>query len=382
MSLRLTGFTRAELTELMVQWGEKPYRAQQVWSWIYAKLAASVEEMTDLSKPFRARLAGEIAPLRPTAISHRISEDGTEKWLLACDDGITMETVFIPDTNRGTVCVSSQAGCSLACPFCRTGTLPMRRNLTAAEIVEQVTFVRASLAARGIRVTNVVLMGMGEPLYNLEAVTRAVSIIMDGNGLAIGCRKLTLSTSGVVNRMEEAGRNLNVNLAISLHSVRDAVRDQLVPINRKFNLAALRKAALAWPLRGRGRVTWEYVLLEGINDSEQDARELVSWLRGIPSKVNLLAFNPWPGAPYTPSPREQMLRFQEIISNSGLVTIIRDSRGADVGAACGQLAGGTDDPPIDRTAPDEPPHDASPSDKTDDLAPYPGDRLAHEESSG
>ncbi|MBF0341798.1 MAG: 23S rRNA (adenine(2503)-C(2))-methyltransferase RlmN [Magnetococcales bacterium] len=342
MALRLTGLTREELTEQMVQWGEKPYRAVQVWSWVYAKLASSVEEMTDVSKTFRARLTDELTPWLPRAVSHRVSADGTEKWLLACDDGVVTETVYIPEPGRGTVCVSSQAGCSLACPFCRTGTLPLRRNLTTAEIVEQVLFVRSTLATRGLRVTNVVLMGMGEPLYNLEAVTRAVRIIMDGNGLAIGCRKLTLSTSGVVNRMEEAGKNLNVNLAISLHSVRDGVRDQLVPINRKFNLAALRRAALAWPLRGRGRVTWEYVLLDGVNDSEQDARELVQWLKGIPSKVNLLGFNPWPGAPYTPSSRETMLRFQEIVANSGLVTIIRDSRGADVGAACGQLAGGTD----------------------------------------
>ncbi|MEO5344944.1 MAG: 23S rRNA (adenine(2503)-C(2))-methyltransferase RlmN [Magnetococcus sp. YQC-9] len=337
--LRLTGLTRDELIQLMVDSGEKPYRGQQVWSWVYAKLAGSSEEMTDLSKSFRVRLAEIIAPLRPPVISHRVSADGTEKWLLDCGDGVATETVFIPDEERGTVCVSSQAGCSLACPFCRTGTLPLRRNLTTAEIVEQVLFVRATLAERGIRVTNVVLMGMGEPLYNLGAVSRAVKIIMDNTGLAIGCRKLTLSTSGVVNRMAEAGRELNVNLAISLHSVRDSVRDQLVPINRKFNLAALRRAAFAWPMRGRDRITWEYVLLEGVNDSLQDACELVAWLKGIPSKVNLLAFNPWPGAPYTPTPREQILRFQEVVANAGLVTIIRDSRGADVGAACGQLAG-------------------------------------------
>ncbi|MEO5333802.1 MAG: 23S rRNA (adenine(2503)-C(2))-methyltransferase RlmN, partial [Magnetococcus sp. YQC-5] len=189
---------------------------------------------------------------------------------------------------------------------------------------------------------NTVLMGMGEPLYNLEAVTQAVRILMDGNGLAIGCRKITLSTAGVVPRMAEAGSALNINLAISLHSVRDAVRNQLVPINQKFNLAALRKAALAWPLKGRGRITWEYVMLKGINDSQEDARELVAWLKGIPSKVNLLAFNPWPNAPFAPSSTETILKFQEIVAGAGLVTIIRDSRGADVHAACGQLAGEQD----------------------------------------
>ncbi|MBF0128015.1 MAG: 23S rRNA (adenine(2503)-C(2))-methyltransferase RlmN [Magnetococcales bacterium] len=339
MSLSLTGITRGELTDLMVQWGEKPFRAQQVWSWVHVRLAEDVASMTDLSKSFRARLAAECAPLRPEVLDHRHSGDGTRKWLLGCDDGVAVETVFIPETTRGTVCVSSQAGCSLACPFCRTGTMALQRNLNASEIVQQVTFARGTLAAQGIRVTNVVLMGMGEPLYNLEAVTQAVRILMDGNGLAIGNRKITLSTAGVVPRMEEAGRNLPINLAISLHSVRDAVRDRLVPINQKYNLAALRQAALSWPLRGRGRITWEYVLLQGINDSPQDARELVAWLKGIPSKVNLLAFNPWPDAPFVPSPIPTILQFQEIVAAAGLVTIIRDSRGADVGAACGQLTG-------------------------------------------
>ncbi|MBF0429375.1 MAG: 23S rRNA (adenine(2503)-C(2))-methyltransferase RlmN [Magnetococcales bacterium] len=339
MPLSLTGVTREELTALMLEWGERPFRAQQVWSWVHVKLAGDVEEMTDLSKPFRARLAAECAPLRPRMLSHCVSQDGTEKWLLAFEDNVAVETVFIPETNRGTICVSSQAGCSLACPFCRTGTLPLQRNLSASEIVQQVTFARATLAARGIRVTNVVLMGMGEPLYNLESVIRAVKIIMDGNGLAIGCRKVTLSTAGVVSRMAEAGRHLNINLAISLHSVRDEVRNRLVPINQKFNLTALRQAALAWPLKDRGRITWEYVLLQGVNDSPQDARELVAWLKGIPSKVNLLAFNPWPNTPFLPSSKETILRFQEIVASAGLVTIIRDSRGSDVGAACGQLAG-------------------------------------------
>ncbi len=339
MSLSLTGLTRQELTDLMHAWGERPFRAHQVWSWVHVKLADDVEQMTDLSKAFRLRLAAECLPMRPTVQDHLISADGTEKWLLAFADGVAVETVFIPETGRGTVCVSSQAGCSLACPFCHTGTIPLRRNLQADEIVQQVLFTRATLAAKNQRVTNVVFMGMGEPLYNLEAVTQAIRILMDGNGLGFGCRKITLSTAGIVPKMAEAGTLLNINLAISLHSVRDEIRNQLMPINQKYNLASLRQAALSWPLTGRGRITWEYLLLDGINDSQEDAYKLVAWLKGIPSKVNLLAFNPWPNTPYTPSSKETILKFQEIVGGSGIVTIIRDSRGGDVNAACGQLAG-------------------------------------------
>ena len=337
--IRLTGLTRTELEALMARWGERPFRARQLWSWLHVKLAADVAAMSDLSRPFRARLEAGTWPLRPRVVAERRSADGTRKWLLAFHDGAQVETVFIPEVDRGTLCVSSQVGCSLACPFCHTGTQPLTRNLEAAEIVEQVTFARALLAAEGIRLTNVVLMGMGEPLYNYDNVVRALRIILDGNGLAIGTRKITLSTAGVAPRLPQVGHDLGVNLAISLHSVRDAVRDRLVPLNKKYNLDALRRAVRDYPLKGGRRITWEYVLLQGVNDADDDARALVNWLGGIPSKVNLLPYNPWPGSPFTPSSAERILRFQEIVGGSGLVTVVRDSRGADIEAACGQLKG-------------------------------------------
>ncbi len=295
--------------------------------------------MSDLSKDFRRRLAESCAPMRPLPVTHQVAADGTEKWLLQLQDGQTIETVFIPEEGRGTLCVSSQAGCSLNCSFCHTGAQGFSRNLTAAEIVEQVLFCRQDLAQRDRRLTNIVLMGMGEPLYNYDAVAKAVHILMDDAGVAIGTRKITLSTAGVVPRLHAVGRELGVNLAISLHAVRDDLRDQLVPLNRKYNLAALRQALLDYPLKGSRRITWEYVLLSGVNDTPDDAREMARYLRGIPSKVNLIPFNPWPGCPYEPAPAERMLRFQEILHQAGYVTVIRDSRGADIAAACGQLKG-------------------------------------------
>ena len=336
-NIRLTGLSREELDELLAQWGERPFRAKQLWSWLYVKLAAEVGEMTELSKVFRARLEEVCEPLRPEVRSQQLSTDGTRKWLLAFTDGQQVETVYIPEEDRGTLCISSQVGCSLSCPFCHTGTQKLVRNLTTSEIVEQVTFARSQIEAGGGRLTNIVLMGMGEPLYNYAAVVKAVRIILDGSGLAIGTRKITLSTSGVVPRMVQAGYDLGINLAISLHSVRDSVRDQLVPINKKYNLAALRKGAMEYPLKGNRSITWEYVLLDGVNDSPEDARELVRYLKGIPSKVNLIPFNPWPGAPYKPSSGEAITRFQNQVGNSGLVTVIRASRGEDIQAACGQL---------------------------------------------
>ncbi|MBF0445143.1 MAG: 23S rRNA (adenine(2503)-C(2))-methyltransferase RlmN [Magnetococcales bacterium] len=339
-TIRLTSLSREELNTLIVDdWGEKPFRAKQLWSWLYVKLVNDVSDMTDLSKLFRAKLEEVCQPLSPTVQSRQMSKDGTEKWLLSFTDGQQVETVYIPEEERGTLCVSSQVGCSLACPFCFTGTQKLVRNLTTSEIVEQVTFARSQVEARGQRLTNIVLMGMGEPLHNYAAVAKAVKIILDSSGLAIGTRKITLSTSGVVPKMVQAGYDLGINLAISLHSVRDDVRDQLVPINKKYNLAALRKGAKEYPLKGNRSITWEYVMLDGINDSPDDARMLVKYLKGIPSKVNLIPFNPWPGTPYKPSSAQKIEEFQNIVGNTGLVTVIRERRGEDIQAACGQLKG-------------------------------------------
>ncbi|MBF0160867.1 MAG: 23S rRNA (adenine(2503)-C(2))-methyltransferase RlmN [Magnetococcales bacterium] len=336
-ALRLTGLSWEELNSLMEAWGERPYRAKQIWSWLYVKLARDVAEMTDLPAGLRSRLQELSPPLAPQVLAHQLSQDGTEKWLLGLADGARIETVYIPDQDRGTLCLSSQVGCSLSCTFCHTGTQPLERNLEAAEIVEQVTFVRAELTRRGQKLTNVVLMGMGEPLYNYDAVVKAVRILLNGTGLAIGTRKITLSTAGVVPRLVQVGRDLGINMAISLHSVRDVVRDQLIPLNRKYNVQALREAILAFPLKHGRCITWEYLLLKGVNDSLEDAQALVAFLGDIPSKVNLISFNPWPGCTFEPSSRERTLRFQEVICAAGFVTVIRESRGGDIGAACGQL---------------------------------------------
>ncbi|MBF0455487.1 MAG: 23S rRNA (adenine(2503)-C(2))-methyltransferase RlmN [Magnetococcales bacterium] len=338
-AIRLTGLSREEITQLLAQWDEKPFRAKQLWSWLYVKLAGEVGEMTDLSKLFRAKLEACCQPLRPTVQSQQLSSDGTIKWLLSFTDNQQVETVYIPEEERGTLCISSQVGCSLSCPFCHTGTQKLARNLTTSEIVEQVTFARAQVEAGGQRLTNIVLMGMGEPLYNYDAVVKAVRIILDGSGLAIGTRKITLSTSGIVPKMVQAGYDLGINLAISLHSVRDEVRDVLVPINKKYNLSALRQGALAYPLKSNRSITWEYVMLEGVNDSLEDAQGLVRYLSGIPSKVNLIPFNPWPGTPYRPSSAQTIKQFQDWVGKTGLVTVIRERRGEDIQAACGQLKG-------------------------------------------
>lgn len=337
--LRLTDLSREELTELVAAWGEKPYRAHQLWSWLYVRLAPTPESMSDLPKPFRQRLMEQAKPWLPQVRDHRLSSDGTEKWLLALEDGQCVETVHIPDQERGTLCISTQAGCALNCAFCHTGQQGFARNLTTGEIVGQVVLARAAVEAAGRKLTNVVMMGMGEPLYNFAAVAKAAKILMDGNGLAFGTRKLTLSTAGVVPVLHEVARELACNLAISLHAVRDEVRDILVPLNRKFPLAALRQAALSYPLKANRRIFWEYVLLRGVNDTPADARNLIRFLHGIPSKVNLIPFNPWPGSAYEAPEEQTALDFQEILRQAGLVAILRESRGKDIAAACGQLKG-------------------------------------------
>ncbi|MBF0187179.1 MAG: 23S rRNA (adenine(2503)-C(2))-methyltransferase RlmN [Magnetococcales bacterium] len=337
--IQLTDYTLDGLTELVESWGEKPFRAKQLWRWIHVKLATDIHEMTDLAKVFRARLDGVIAPLRPEIREHRVSSDGTEKWLLTLADGEAIEMVFIPEESRGTLCISSQVGCTLNCPFCHTGVQGFSRNLEVHEIVQQVLLARDQLSQRDKNITNLVLMGMGEPLYNETNVVTAVQIVMNRNGLAFGNRKVTLSTAGVLPAMARVGEALGVNLAISLHSVRDEVRDTLVPLNRKYNLAALRKAALAYPLRGKKRITWEYVMLKGVNDSLEDARLFARYLRGIPSKINLIPFNPWPGSHYEATPMDRVHAFQNVLHNAGYVTVVRDRRGSDIEAACGQLKG-------------------------------------------
>lgn len=337
----LTGLPRERLDALLREWGEKPYRTRQLWHWLYVRQAAEPALMSDLSKEFRTRLAAAWPRLRPAVRiqQERLSADGTRKWLLALEDGQMIETVFIPEEGRGTLCISSQVGCTLACPFCHTGMQGFARNLRADEIVEQVLLARQALEGGEERVTNVVLMGMGEPLYNYDPVVAAVRIIMDEVGIAIGTRKVTVSTAGVVPRIREVGRDLGCNLAISLHAVRDEVRDLLVPLNRKYDLAALRRAVLEYPFKRGRRIFWEYVLLDGINDSVADARLLVEYLREIPSKVNLIPFNPWEGAPYAPSSPERTARFQEVLWKAHLVAVVRESRGNDIAAACGQLKG-------------------------------------------
>ncbi|MBF0125292.1 MAG: 23S rRNA (adenine(2503)-C(2))-methyltransferase RlmN [Magnetococcales bacterium] len=339
--LSLSGLTQQQLTELVCSWGEKPYRARQLWSWLHVRLAEEIDAMSDLSLALRTRLNDICAPLRPQIAAHRLSVDGTQKWLLTLADGQTIETVLIPEEGRGTLCISSQAGCTLTCPFCHTGTQGLARNLKTAEIVDQVLLVRSELVRCGSphRVTNVVLMGMGEPLYNYNAVAKAVQILLDGNGIAIGSRKITLSTAGVVPRLLQAGRELGVNLAISLHAARDELRDQLVPLNRKYNLATLKQALQQYPLKHGRRITWEYVLLDGINDTDDDARQVARYLTAIPSKINLILFNPWSGTPFAPATPQRVENFQHILHQAGYVTVIRDRRGADIEAACGQLTG-------------------------------------------
>ncbi|MGN7612178.1 23S rRNA (adenine(2503)-C(2))-methyltransferase RlmN [Magnetococcales bacterium HHB-1] len=337
--IALTDLTREQLLEQVEKWGERPFRAKQLWSWLYVKLADNFDAMTDLAKDFRLLLNKRCHPLRLSIKTHQVAKDGVEKWLFLLDDQQAIETVYIPEEDRGTLCISSQAGCSLNCPFCHTGTQGFARNLTASEIVMQVITARSVLAKRDKRITNLVLMGMGEPLYNYDHVAQAVKIFLDDSGLAIGRRKITLSTVGVPPLLSKVGKELGVNLAISLHAATDDLRNRLVPLNRKYDLAALRQAVLNYPLKGRRRITWEYVMLAGINDRREDALAFIHLLRHIPSKINLIPFNPWPGTPFKPSSMDDVIQFQTWLHKAGFVTVIRDRRGEDIDAACGQLTG-------------------------------------------
>jgi 23S rRNA (adenine2503-C2)-methyltransferase len=340
----LVGLSREALKAALVEAGLEPFRARQIWQWIYWHGVTDFERMTNIARKTRERLADRFAVARPGIVAEQRSVDGTRKWLLRFADGNEAETVNIPEEDRGSVCVSSQVGCTLTCSFCHTGTQPLVRNLTPAEIVGQFMVARDSYGEWPTPIettrmlSNIVMMGMGEPLYNFDNVATALRIVMDEQGIALSRRRITLSTSGVVPAIARVGEVLDVNLAVSLHAVSDAVRDTLVPINRKWPIAELLAACAAYPgARNSRRITFEYAMLKGVNDSDADARELVRLLKPIHAKVNLIPFNPWPGAPYECSSNNRIHRFAEIVNDGGLSAPVRTPRGRDILAACGQL---------------------------------------------
>ena len=339
----LIGLDRQALVAEMAAIGAPTFRARQLWHWIYHRGATDFAVMTSLAKDFRARLAEGFVIERPTITAAQHSIDGTRKWLLRFADGQEVESVHIPEEDRGTLCVSSQVGCTLTCKFCHTGTQRLVRNLSSAEIVGQVMMARDQLGEwpspkDGRLLSNIVMMGMGEPLYNYENVAQALKIVMDGEGIAISKRRITLSTAGVVPMMQRCGEEIGVNLAVSLHAVRDDIRDVIVPLNKKYPLKDLIAACKAYPgATNARRITFEYVMLKGVNDSLADAKELVRLVKGIPAKINLIPFNPWPGAPYECSDWEQIEKFAEIVNRAGYASPIRTPRGRDIMAACGQL---------------------------------------------
>jgi 23S rRNA (adenine2503-C2)-methyltransferase len=318
-------------------------RARQLWNWIYVHGARDFASMTNLAKDFRGAMAERFTLARPEIVTEQISNDGTRKWLLRGEGGAEFETVFIPEPGRGTLCVSSQVGCTLNCRFCHTGTQALVRNLTPTEIVGQVMVARDDLGdwpstGKNRRLTNVVMMGMGEPLYNFDNVKQALLIVADGDGLALSKRRITLSTAGVVPMIKRAGEEIGSALAISLHAARDEVRDIIVPLNKKYPIAELLRACRDYPgLSNARRITFEYVMLKGVNDSLADARELVRAIKGIPAKINLIPFNPWPGTPYECSDWEQIEKFADVVNRAGYASPVRTPRGRDIMAACGQL---------------------------------------------
>jgi 23S rRNA (adenine2503-C2)-methyltransferase len=364
----LVGMNRAELAEALGLVGvpekQRKMRIQQLWHWIYLRGAQSFDDMTSVSKDLRAELAKKFTMARPEVVAEQVSVDGTRKWLLrlpgehAGERPHEVECVYIPDTGRGTLCVSSQVGCTLTCSFCHTGTQRLVRNLTAGEIIGQLLVARDRLGDwpggmppsdgpvpqdGGRYITNIVMMGMGEPLYNFDAVKEALLIASDGDGIGISKRKITISTSGVVPMIERAGEEIGVMLAVSLHAVRDELRNELVPLNRKYNIAQLMDACRNYPgLTNAKRITFEYVMLKGVNDSLDDARELVRLVMGMHAKINLIPFNPWPGSKYECSDWSQIEKFSEIIFNAGYSSPVRTPRGRDILAACGQLKSDTE----------------------------------------
>ncbi len=356
----LVGMSRAELAaalgEVGVPPGQRKMRAQQLWHWLYVRGATDFAVMTSVSKELRAALGRSFTLDRPEVVAEQVSVDGTRKWLLrlpgeANERPHEVECVYIPETGRGTLCVSSQVGCTLNCTFCHTGTQRLVRNLTAGEIVGQVMVARDRLndwadrdtPGGGRLVTNIVMMGMGEPLYNFEAVRDALLIVADNEGIGISRRRITLSTSGVVPNIIRTGEEIGVMLAISLHAVRDELRNELVPLNRKYPIAELLQACRDYPGSSNARrITFEYVMLKGVNDSLEDAKLLVKLLKGIPAKINLIPFNPWPGTAYECSDWDQIEKFSEYIFNAGYSSPVRTPRGRDILAACGQLKSETE----------------------------------------
>jgi len=334
---------KAALAEAGVPAKSVAMRASQLWNWIYVHGARDFASMSNLAKDFRSLLEASFTLDRPEIITAQVSQDGTRKWLLRTGPGIEFETVYIPESDRGTLCVSSQVGCTLNCRFCHTGTQKLVRNLNPSEILGQLLIAKDALedwpsTVPGRKVTNIVMMGMGEPLYNFDNVKAALSTVMDGDALALSKRRVTLSTAGVVPMIPRAGTEIGSSLAISLHAVRDDIRDEIVPINKKYPIAELIEACRTYPGASNARrITFEYVMLKNVNDSLADARALVKLVAGIPAKINLIPFNPWPGAPYECSDWGQIEKFAEIVNRAGYASPVRTPRGRDIMAACGQL---------------------------------------------
>jgi 23S rRNA (adenine2503-C2)-methyltransferase len=342
--LNLLGLSREALSEAVAAIGEKPFRAKQLWHWMYHRGATDFSAMTDLSKALRIKLEDRFVISRPHTAREQTSTDGTRKWLFQFKDGQKAETVFIPEEDRGAVCISSQVGCTLTCRFCHTGTQRLVRNLTPAEIVGQFMVARDSYGEwptptdERRMLSNIVLMGMGEPLYNFDNVADAMKIVMSDDGIAVGKRRITLSTSGVVPEIHRCGEELGVNLAISLHAPDDDTRNVIMPINKKYPLKELMRACRDYPGASNARrITFEYVMLKGLNDSPAHARALIKLVKGIPCKFNLIPFNPWPGTPYECSDEDVIQTFAQVLWDAGFTAPIRTPRGRDILAACGQL---------------------------------------------
>ena len=356
--VNLVGLTREGLRDALLAIGtpekQAKMRVNQIWQWVYHWGVRDFDAMTNLAKEYRARLAEHFVIEVPEVVSREVSADGTRKYLVRIAGGHEVETVYIPETDRGTLCISSQVGCTLTCSFCHTGTQKLVRNLTPGEIVGQIMVARDDLGEwpepgkgtgeDGPRLlSNIVLMGMGEPLYNFEAVRDAMKIAMDGEGISLSRRRITLSTSGVVPEIARTAEEIGCMLAVSFHATTDEVRNRLVPINKRWPIAELLDALRAYPkLSNSERITFEYVMLKGVNDSDEDARQLVSLIRGIPAKINLIPFNEWPGAPYERSDWNRIEAFADIVHKAGYASPIRTPRGEDIMAACGQLKSATE----------------------------------------